>query len=273
MVQDVEKFYSSYVWYDDPFSKQGAEYYQQTLINMKQLVDADFFKKLLLKDSIKILELCAGVGYGGIAISKMLLNKGKDIELMVTDVRDKILVKAKKFGEQELSMNISTSIIDVKDPQIESTYDIILIYGLSMPHINPWEASRLFHVASQYLASDGLFVIHETDRRLLEFLERDYQKIALAGNDNQPLVNVHSGYDLLRGTIQRTYYGLNRMVSPATTDAFFWSIAELSSLMWTAFEDINYLKLGQYKFFVIGLCPRRVLSDSDFKLPDIFSAK
>jgi len=48
------------------------------------------------KDSIRIVDVCSGIGVAGYALSKILLEKGCKVKLTLVDVRKDVLLKAKE---------------------------------------------------------------------------------------------------------------------------------------------------------------------------------
>lgn len=53
---ELSQFYTTFVWPDDPESERG--------------------QGILKKGDVKILEVCVGVDFGGVALSKLLTEEG-----------------------------------------------------------------------------------------------------------------------------------------------------------------------------------------------------
>jgi len=61
------------------------------------------------------LEICGGVGFGGIALTKILSEKNIDVEILITDLREDSLRKAENWSKKMGIKNIKTMIMDAKE--------------------------------------------------------------------------------------------------------------------------------------------------------------
>lgn len=160
MKDKLSEFFNIFPWPDNPESEEGKNYFNSTIKNMEKLLKHPWLKEILKKKKIKILEICGGAGFGGIALSKLLLEKDLEIDLTITDLRKEVLNRAKKFGERILKRNIVTKLIDAKEiNKLRKIFDIVLMYGHSAPHFNPWEVIKLFSGVSEVLEDSGIFII------------------------------------------------------------------------------------------------------------------
>ncbi|RLF07902.1 MAG: hypothetical protein DRJ64_02110 [Thermoprotei archaeon] len=72
------------------------------------------------------------------------MNKGIDIELLVSDLHEDALKVAEKWCSEFLGKRIRSSLIDAREiHKLNEKFDICLIYGLSTPHFDPFSLARL----------------------------------------------------------------------------------------------------------------------------------
>ena len=269
--KELSEFYSIFPWPDDPESKEGKEYFAKTLKFMEKLVGHLWIKDLLKKKEVKILEICGGVGFGGIALAKLLLDKNIDVEITITDLRRDALEKAKNWGKKIEIEKIKTIVMDAKEiHNIKDNFDIVLLYGLSTPHFDPWELIKVFTSVSEILKNKGIFVIDEFDRRYSIFLHTGYKWVLAEGNENEFSVSFHTGYDLRRGTFKRTYINFKAPIKPVTMETFMWGLAEVCALTLVFFNDVDLIPLEGTRHFIIGHTPRKRISPNELKKPALF---
>lgn len=238
---------------------------------MEKLLEHPWVRNFVKKRQIRILEICGGAGFGGIALSKILLEQNLDVDLMITDLRKEVLKKAKKWGERVLKKKIFTKIIDAREIyKLRKKFDIVIMYGLSTPHFNPWEIIKVFSGVSECIEDQGIFIIDEADRRYSIFLTRGYQHLLAEGDKNKFVFSFHSGYDILKGTFSRTYFNPIFPEKGVTIELFFWGLTEIGALTFLFFEDVDFIEIGRARYFVLGYKPRRILPPQNLKGPFLF---
>lgn len=166
------------------------------------------------------MEVCGGSGFGGIALGKILKEKDINSEILIMDLRDNSLQKAKNWSKR-LGLNIETQVIDVRETyKIEGVFDIVLMFGLSAPHFNPWDMVKVISSVSQVLDTNGVFVMHESDRRQGIFLNNSYKWVLGREGGGKVMLNFHSGYDAIKGVVKRTYVSLTFVNEPITMEMY-----------------------------------------------------
>lgn len=274
MRNKLSEFFYIFPWPDDPESQEGKNYFNSTIKNMKRLLGHCWFKDILKKRRIKILEICGGVGFGGVGLTKLLLEKNLDVDLVITDLRKEALKKAKKWGERMLKRKIITKVIDAKEVyKIRKKFNIILMYGFSTPHFNPWEMIKIFSSVSEFLEDDGIFIIDEMDRRYNIFLNRGYKWALGEGKEDKFVISFHTGYDILKGTFKRTFFNPTLSKKPLTMEFYFWGLSEIGALIFLFFKDVDFLHIGDTRHFILGYKPRRILKPKEIKEPFLFRKK
>ena len=87
----------------------------------------------VLKDRkvVRVIDVCSGVGLAGIAFSKILRDRGFEVNLTLVDLRSRALEKARRFALKELGFEPKTTVLDITNPlNIFERYDVALLWGL-----------------------------------------------------------------------------------------------------------------------------------------------
>ena len=267
----LKSFYNVFSFPEDPRTEEGFKRYEKAVRRFQILIEHEWFKALIQnKPQIHILEICSGMGIGGVALAKVLSEKNININLTLTDLRENALKIAKEWGYKELKKDICVIKVDArKTHTLETKADIILMYGLSAPHFNPWDMVRLLASASETLPNDGLMIMEESDRIYRIFYQRGYKEVLIEKVDEERMViSTHAGYDMLKGTFDRAVIDLVSRSRPVILEAYFWGLAELMAFTWIFFEEIDFVKDPEGNVaqgFIMARKPRRKLS------PDILA--
>ena len=256
--QKLKELYAEIPWPSDPESEEGKKYFERSIKSMETLVDHSWITELSGLRKIKVLEICGGAGFGSIALGKVLKGRNIDTEILITDLRSDSLENARNWGKK-LGLNVETKVLDAREVyKIEDRFDIALMFGLSTPHFNPWDMVKILSSVSSVLNPDGILAIEESDRRYRIFLNNSYKWVLGEGDENKLVLSIHSGYDIVKGVVKRTYVSLNFASKPLTMEMYMWGLAELGALTWTFFEDVDLIPLKrEARFFVIAHNPRK----------------
>ena len=232
---------------------------------MEILVSHEWVQNIISRRKVKVLEICGGTGIGGIALAKVLVSKGVDVDLLTTDLRGSALEIAKKWSREVLGRDIRVEVIDAREVhKLGERFDLSLMYGLSTPHFDPWDFIKVIASVCEVLDDDGIFVVDEGDRRYSIFITQGYKwSLAEAYNEEgkvkRMVVSYHVGYDPIRGVCRRAFVDYINPRNIMVMDMFFWSIAETSSLLWLFFEDVDAVNIKPNYYFILGYRPRRKL--------------
>jgi len=268
MEKKLTEFFSVYTWPDDPNTEEGKKYFETTLEKMNKLIENEWIKELVKKKKIRILEICAGCGFGSLALVKLI--KNCDYELVLTDLRKESLKKAERFAVKVIGKKIKTKVIDAREVhKLKEKFDLILLYGFSTPHFNPWDFVKLLSSVNETLKNDGIFVVEEMDRRSEIFLKNNYQYVFAQGKEGNFCISFHLEYDAFKGVCKRLFTNLSS--KPVIMDIFFWSLAEILALMWLFFKELDVLKLETNRYFILGRYPRGKVKPEDLKEPSFIN--
>jgi SAM-dependent methyltransferase len=151
--------------------------------------------------------------------------------------------------------------------ELGEEYDLVLMYGLSTPHFDPWDLVRLLASVGQALKDGGIFVVEESDRRYRIFLTLGYKWALAETAEGKFTVSFHTGYDFHRGTIRRHYLDFSAPSAPVEMDTYMWGLAEVGAFVWAFFEEVDFLRLRNERHFILGRKPRRAVSPEDLRPP------
>jgi len=79
--EHLERAYRIARWPDDPWTSEGRERYVRALKLFERVLEHPWFRELLEKGSLRILDLGAGRGIGGVALARVLRGRGRKIKL------------------------------------------------------------------------------------------------------------------------------------------------------------------------------------------------
>lgn len=268
----IEKVYKLGFWPQNPESPIVKKRFREALDIFERLINHEWFNEILsIKNNIRILEICSGTGIGGIALAKVLKRKGIKIDLILSDIRESDLKIGEQWGLRELGEGEKVSIINVNAliiHKLKIKRDIILMYGLSAPHFSPWEFVKLLASISEVLEDDGLFVMEEADRVYSILYKTGYKDLVAERVDEKALISLHAGYNPIKGTFKRAYIDLINTEKPVKIPTYFWNLAELMTLTWLFFNEVDFIPYNKEKTrgLIIGYRPRRKINTIDLEL-------
>ncbi len=219
-----------------------------------------------LPEEPRILDILSGEGIGGVALSKSL---DRRVRLYLLDLREKALEVARRFSREELGEEGEILVHDAtRVHEVLKDLDLVLMYGLSTPHFDPWRASLLLASISESLKDDGVLLVEEADRRYWVFYMTGYKDVMAEFKGDEPILSMHKGYDFKRGTFRRAHFSLLRG-EIAELEVYFWGVADFLSLMWLFFKEVDLHSLDYRRFILLARRPRRKLRPEDLELPSM----
>lgn len=140
-----------------------ADLYQQRFMNVDLYADTfDFFCEALGKNNPEVLELACGPGN----ISRYLLNKRSDIQLLGTDLAPNMVELARSNNPEG-----RFEVMDAREMRkLNRTFDA-LICGFCLPYLSMPETEQLIKDAAAVLREKGLIYVST--------MEDDYEKSGL----------------------------------------------------------------------------------------------
>ena len=263
----IEKLYALDIWPTDPYSEFNQKRFREAIEVFDKLMEHNWLQELLRKEKIRILEICAGTGIGGVALAKVLMERGVDVELLLTDIREEDLKLGSKWGSDVLGRKIDYAKIDSRKVyELGRRFDIALMYGYSSPHFDPWDMVRLQVSVSECLADNGILIMDEADRIYSIFYQTGYARILSERiDDERALISLHAGYNFRRGIFRRALIDLKDPSKTVLAEVYFWGLAELMAIVWMFFQDVDLYELRRGAGLILGYKPRRKIGVDDLK--------
>ncbi|MGC9149238.1 MAG: hypothetical protein ACP5GI_07365 [Sulfolobales archaeon] len=251
MSKDLESLYRVSSWPEDLIGG-GKKRFEEAYRVFSNVIEHMWFRDFLLnKRSILILDLCGGVGVGGISLAKVLVERGFDVRVIINDLRSSALEKAKIYGREILGFDIEIVLANALDiDKYVSRADIALIYGLSLPHFDSYDLVYLIAVLSKILGSEGILAIEEIDRVWVLYSQRDKKDYFLEYSDDRYILSGHVSYNPLRGLFKRVFIDLSTM-DRIYADFRLWDLASVLSTAWVFFREVDFVPIKSFYHGII----------------------
>ncbi len=263
---DLEKAYRIADWMDDPRSPSGRERYLEALNKFDSLLKHPWFKPLTSRGSVKIVDIGAGRGIGGIAFAKTLAKHSIEYVLYMVDIRRDALKDAIEFAREE---GVEAETYQLDALKIHETglkdVDIVLMYGAILAHFNEWSFTRLLASSTSILNDNGLIIIEEMDRSHILFT-RGYKNFIVEKRDPGGVsISVHRRYDKVSGSYYRLFIDL-RTWDSVEIPINFRSISHIASVLWMFMKDIDIITTSKPDIYlVVGKNPRKKILPKDLE--------
>ena len=234
----INEYYRMFDRSWNPYSEQGYRHYIRSLEVMEYITKHQFVKELLDKREIKILDLCGGCGIGSTALATVILKRltDKHISITIVDIRNEALSIAKKWAKERLGIDVETIMLNALEiHKLKRKYDIVLLYGNSISHFSPWDSLILFSTLSDIITDKGIVIIENVDVGSLLLL--GYKHI---WTEKGPVVNIHTSYDLLKGTCNRLCMAIGKS-KKGRVSLHFWYTASLGALLYCFFKELSIM--------------------------------
>ncbi len=261
---ELDTIYSLLSWHGDPYTPEGRRRYERALREFEELRDHPFLSGL--PEELTVLDIMSGEGIGGVALSRSLKRK---VRLYMMDLREEALEVARRFSKEELGEEAGILIHDAtRAHEVVRDLDLVLMYGLSTPHFDPWRAILLLASVSESLKDEGVFLVEEVDRRYWVFYMTGYREVTASFKGDEPILSMHKGYDFRRGVFKRAHFSLLRR-EMVELEVYFWGVADFLSLMWLFFKEVDMRSLDERRFILLARRPRRRIRPEHLRLPSM----
>jgi hypothetical protein len=83
--------------------------------------------------------------------------------------------------------------------------------------------------------------------------------------DGNVYLDMHTGYDPIRGVFKRTFTVLPGAEKLVEINSYYWGVAEMGALSWVFFRDVDIVRhvRGGFHYFIIAANPRKILVPED----------
>jgi SAM-dependent methyltransferase len=240
----LEELYS-YLWRKsmDPSSESA----QRRYLSLRAFFNWAIKEALLPEGrKLRILDLCAGTGIAGAALLETLREWNVGGSLTLVDKRKDDLLKVDAWlnGESEVYGAVMDCLDDL---QKLGEFDVVLLWGGTMPHFNPYQAADLFRNVAKVLTPTGVFMLEETDRFGAFFYGRGYREIVPeARGEDYTIISLDEGYNPINGTIRRAYYRLPGWERVGEVDVRYWDLAGLAGMGRIIFDEARIIRRKEH---------------------------
>ncbi|RLE66576.1 MAG: hypothetical protein DRJ38_01395 [Thermoprotei archaeon] len=266
--EKLEKGYEIAQWRDDPWSPEGRKRYESALKKFGKLSQHPWLTELTSSDKVSILDLGAGRGIGGVALAKVLANKGLEVELTMVDLRESAVRDSLKFAKEK-GVKAKAYKMDAVEAYRLGRFDLVLMYGAILAHFDSWALPRLFASAAEALEEKGVVVVEEMDRVHVIFMSKFKEFIVENPKPEALSISVHAGYDPVKGSYLRNYIRVKDW-EVVTLPVNFRSISTIASTLWLFLKDIDIVKTEtENLYLVLGKTPRRLLKPEHLEEPTV----
>ncbi len=261
----MERLYRVFPWREDPESfKRRVE---EGVRLFDALLGHEWLAHLTGNTRVKILDVMGGTGVGGVSIALAFRKRGVEPEVTVLDVRESALELARRYSREVLGAEAATVKARVEDlpGAVECPFDVIVMYGLSAPHLDPYQFVRAAAGMAACRSGDGVVVMEEGDRVYSICYAMGYRHVLPEeASEERLIVGCHAGYNPYRGVFKRlivNHYTGERVL----VDMRLWDIAGPAGILWAFFKDVDFHPPGKaYQGLHTGQVasprrPRRVL--------------
>ncbi|MBO8173952.1 MAG: class I SAM-dependent methyltransferase [Thermococcus sp.] len=264
----LEKLYEFLHWSMHPDDENARRRFEKIVRVFSSLIEDGIIES---KEKIAILDLAAGTGIAGVALSQAFSDEGVKVELTAVDLREKDLHFVNEWIRAYGVKNIRTNTVvaDIRELHRyfeESRYDIAILWGLTMPHFDPFDTVKIFANVSYVLKEDGFFLVEESDRVFNILYRTGYKDFLVeTKTEDYTLISVHEGYNLKRGMFKRTYYKLPGFEKIAEEEHRLWDIAGILGIGSIFFKEFKLITKGQHG--VLGVSDVLVFKNPRKNLP------
>jgi len=225
---------------DDPIARVRFTLIEET---MQLLLEKGVFNVILSEKKARILDVMAASGICGVALAKVLCEAGVHVNLVISDLRRNELelvrewVKVANLKEKHLNLNTIVVNATVLPQQFkEEKFDIITVWGSSLPHLDVWQLPLLISGARDLQPPHGILIIEQADLLPRILINNAFRHFLVEGRE---ALTIFESYDTLRGVQRRLLYKLPEMKFLGRVESRLWEIAQVLALVWLFYKEVN----------------------------------
>ncbi len=213
----------------------------------EQLKTHPGFEGIRRRNTIRILDVCSGTGIGGVAAAKAFVDQGYKVFLVALDKRRNDLVYVEKWLEyagikEKVSYTTQVGAGEEAPLYFKDKFGLIMIWGSSMPHFDPWRAAKMFAGIRELTEPWGTLLVEQWDiaGKLIQY--RLFKDILVEGGireDGTGLVSICAKYNVLKGTFERAYYKIPGWMYLFKTENHLWYLSTLATIIWMFYRKID----------------------------------
>ena len=254
----LEKLYRVFPWPEELGSERLADRLRAARRHFEILTTHPWVREAVKGGEATVIDVCGGVGVGGVALALVLRGLGINTKLVVVDLRRTALEKARKLSKDVLGSEAEVVEADAMEVhKYVSGANIALMFGYTSPHFSPYELLRLTISVAASLRPSGVFVLEEHDR-FGDILMRIGYKYVVPERVDEDMItlSIHSRYDHLRGVTERVFLKIPDYEA-AKMPVRLWDLAGIAGMLWAGFKDVDFLPIRTARSgFLIAKEPR-----------------
>jgi SAM-dependent methyltransferase len=262
---DLEELYSLISWPSRPGMGEAERRFQLLTRLFSRLISLNPLQPPSGKPMVKVLDVMAASGIAGVAFASALVEKGYNVELMVTDIRTSELAYARQWlerckpcrGRVRLEYGRADATKLPEDVGVNG-WDYILVWWSSLGHLGSHSLNLLLAGAADILAENGLLLVEQEDIGARLMLEHGFKPV-YAG---EKFLLIYKSYDSIEGTASRHVVRLPHLKYLGQDMVAFWRIAEIAGRMELLYEEVYAIPLageeyGRKTWILAARKPRR----------------
>ena len=254
----LERLYRVFPWPEELGSERLAERLREARRHFEILVTHPWVKEAVRGGEATVVDVCGGIGVGGVALASVLRSLGISTRLVVVDLRRTALERAKELSNEILGSEAEVVETDATEVHKHvSSASIALMLGYTSPHFSPYDLLRLTISVAASLKPSGVFVLEEHDRFGDILMRIGYRYVVPEHADEDMItLSIHSRYDHLRGVTERVFVKLPDYEA-AKMPVRLWDLAGIAATLWAGFKDVDFLPIRTARSgFLIAKEPR-----------------
>jgi SAM-dependent methyltransferase len=262
---DLDKLYRLWKWLENPGHARARKRFLRLKEYFKALLSKAPFSNITSKKELSLIDIMAGTGIAGIAFAAAHTARveGASYKLAVLDLRREALSKVEKWISWSglKGVNVKTIQGDARrlPEQVEEKYDVAIVWGDSLSHLNVRDLILLLSGIREILAENGIVLIEQWDMIPSILFENKYRNMNLEGE----ALTLHKGYNEETGTVEREVYDSRTMLHQGTLKTRLWEVATVAGYAWLFFRRVardhypDFLGRVRLETVVIAWEPRK----------------
>jgi len=220
----------------------------------KLLEEYDPITRLLNKGSVKVLELGAGTGIAGAALSRALTDLGVEVEIDFTDVRSEDLGIVDRWVEESglNGLKYRKYVLDcryIPRHVDRGGYDLVVFLGSSLAHLDIFEYTLTVSGIHGIIDNQGFYIAEQYNLGWNLLRSRGFQEFILENRleNGEGIISIYAGYDEYRGVQHRRYYRIPGMEYLGVMKSRLWDIASIVGINWIFFRNVDILSFKDFR--------------------------
>jgi len=240
----MDKLFDLIKWeeWENPGEPSARKRFTRLRDYFKGLLVRKPFERLAGSERVRVLDVMGGTGIAGaafLAAHRDLKGGRGEYKLAVVDARRKALGYAQRWlGHAGLQgVELSTITGDARRlPELlgGENYDVALVWGSSLPHIDVPGMILLLAGLRESLVEEGMALIEQYDLLPRLLFNNNYRSVLLEGE----AITMHKGYNARTGSVHRVVYDARTMLYQGVMKTRIWEMSSVAGFAWLFFQNV-----------------------------------